>query len=316
MEILIILLLLGFLVLVGFIFKFTTADSKQQKDVEDAKVRHIADIEAEMGRKDVEMKKMMHDRQRLEDEFFKARDESSVFKKDNSELTAKLKQLERLKEDFSGVRDELKQKDIMLAQETLARQKLQGEVSLRESELDKLKIESQGLKAELKKTVEMYEGLKLQFNEIEAELQKAHEPPKKAEAPKPGSLKIELPRPEPAKAEASKVEQSMPEFQKVEPFKPEPRKAETSVPDTADVTKVNIKKDVPSDTDFLKAGPSNKTDEQMPGAIQEGAFKLTNINKPSNLSKPSKPQDKDKQKSKKETLIQGFQPKEHPKSPA
>lgn len=274
MEILIILLLLGFLALVGFIFKFSTDDVKQQKDVEDAKVRHIADLETEMGRKDVEMKKMMEERQRLEDEFFKARDEASVFKKDNAELTAKLKQLERSKDDSAGVRDELKQKDVMLHQETVARQKLQGELSLMESEL--------------KKTTEMYEGLKLQFNEIEAELQKAHEPPKKADAPKPEPPKIDEPKPEAANAEAPKVE----------------------------VTKIEIKKDVPSDTDFLKAGPSKKTDEPLPGAagaIQEGAFKLTNINKPSN---PTKPQDKDKQKSKRETLIPGFQPKEHPEPPA
>ena len=286
MEILIILLLLGFLALVGFIFKFTTDDSKQQKDVEDAKVRHIADLEAEMGRKDVEMKKMMEERQRLEDEFFKARDESSVFKKDNAELTAKLKQLERSKEDSSGAKDELKQKDAMLAQETVARQKLQGELSLRESELEK--------------TTEMYEGLKLQFNEIEAELQKAHEPPKKVEAPKP----------EPPKAEPPKLELPKPSFPNVEP--PKPEAANTEAP-KVEVTKIEIKKDVPSDTDFLKAGPAKKTDEPMPGAIQEGAFKLTNINKPSN---PPKPQDKDKQKSKRETLIPGFQPKEHPQPPA
>ncbi|MFH0941018.1 MAG: hypothetical protein V1840_04100 [Candidatus Omnitrophota bacterium] len=284
MEILIILLLFGFLALVGFIFKFTTDDSKQQKDVEDAKVRHIADLESEMGRKDVEMKKMMEERQRLEDEFFKARDESSVFKKDNAELTAKLKQLERSK-------DELKQKDVMLAQETVARQKLQGELSLMESELEK--------------TTEMYEGLKLQFNEIEAELQKAHEPPKKVEAPKPEPPKTEEPKPEPLK-----VEQPKPSFPNVEPPKSEAANAEAP---KVEVTKIEIKKDVPSDTDFLKAGPAKKTDEPMPGAIQEGAFKLTNINKPSN---PPKPQDKDKQKSKRETLIPGFQPKEHPEPPA
>jgi len=284
MEILIIILVLGFLALVGFIFKFTTDDSKQQKDVEDAKVHHITDLETEMGRKDVEMKKMMDDRQRLEDEFFKARDEASVFKKDNAELTTKLKHLEKLKDDSAGARDELKQKDIMLHQETVARQKLQGELSLMESEL--------------KKTTEMYEGLKLQFNEIEAELQKAHEPPKKVEAPKPEPPKIEQ-QPEPPKVEPPKAE-----VPKIEPPKPEP---------PVQVTKVDIKKDVPSDTDFLKAGPSQKIDEPVPGAIQEGAFKLTNINKP---SIPPKPQDKDKQKSKKETLIPGFQPKEHPEPPA
>lgn len=288
MEILIILLLLGFLALVGFIFKFTTDDSKQQKGVENAKVRHIVDLEAEMGRKDVEMKKMMEDRQRLEDEFFKARDEASVFKKDNAELATKLKQIERSKDDSAVARDELKQKDIMLQQETVARQKLQGELSLRESELDK--------------TTEMYEGLKLQFNEIEAELQKMHEPPKKVEAPK---------------AEPSKAEQQKPEPPKIEQPKPEPPKAETLNPDPAKVKAskpfaIEIKKDVPSDTDFLKAEPPKKTDEPMPGAIQEGAFKLTNVNKPSNTPKP---QDKDKQKSRKETLIPGFQPKEHPEPP-
>jgi len=289
MEILIILLLLGFLALVGFIFKFTTDDTKQQKDVEDAKVRHIADLETEMGRKDVEMKKMMEERQRLEDEFFKARDEASVFKRDNAELMTKLKQLERSKDDSAGARDELKQKDAMLQHETVERQKLQGALSLKESEL--------------KKTIEMYEGLKLQFDEIEAELQKAHEPPKKIEAPKPELPKIEQPEPEPLK-----IEQPEPEPLKIEEPKPEPPKAEV---DKVDITKVDIKKDIPSDTDFLKAGPSKKTDEPMPGAIPEGAFKLTNVNKPSN---PPKPQDK--QKSKRETLIPGFQPKERPEPPA
>jgi hypothetical protein len=292
MEILIVLLLLGFLALVGFIFKFTTDDTKQQKDVEDAKVRHIADLETEMGRKDVEMKKMMEERQRLEDEFFKARDEASVFKKDNAELTTKLKQLERSKDDSAGARDELKQKDVLLAQETVARQKLQGELSLMESELEK--------------TTQMYEGLKLQFNEIEAELQKAHEPPKKAEAPKPEPPKIEQPKPlEPPKAELPRSE-----LPKIEQPKPDQPRSEAA---KVEVTKVDIKKDVPSDTDFLKAGPSKQTDEPMPGSIQEGAFKLTNVNKPAN---PPKPQDKDKQKSKRETLIPGFQPKEHPQPPA
>ena len=65
---------------------------------------------------------------------------------------------------------------------------------------------------------------------------------------------------------------------------------------------------MPSDTDFLKANPPQKPADAAAAEIPDGAFKLTNVNKPAGDS--SGRRKKDKSKSKRETLIPGFQPKE------
>ena len=70
MEIVIIFLGLGFFAIVGMIFKFSTDDVKQKKTTEDIKGRRINDLESELSRKDIEMKKMMDERQKMEEEFF------------------------------------------------------------------------------------------------------------------------------------------------------------------------------------------------------------------------------------------------------
>ena len=80
--------------------------------------------------------------------------------------------------------------------------------------------------------------------------------------------------------------------------------------------KIDTKQGVPSDTDFLKAQPQppQKTEEtpfKEDTIVPEGTFKLTNVNKPASQTRAEykKPQEKDKSKSKRETLIPGFHPK-------
>lgn len=333
MEILIGTLALGVVAIVVFFFKFTSDETKQQTVVEDAKARRIADLEAEMARKDTELKKMMEARQKLEDEFLKARDEADIFKKENSEIAAKIKPLEKAKEELTVLKSEAKQKDLMLEQETIARQKLRGELSLKDIEIDKLAKEVEKLNSELKAKTQLYEGLKGQFDEVEGELGKVRE-----EAFKKGATKKEEPKPTPQekpeeeKTKEEKPKEEKPKEEKKELPKPESKKeiAEEKAPEVkqpeeipgfpkqADV-KVETKGGVPSDTDFLKAQPPKKPEGGIPGLpdIPEGAFKLTNINKPAPKSKePQKPEGKDKGKSKRETLIPGFHPtKENPEHP-
>lgn len=337
MEILIGLLLFGFLGLIGFGVKFTLDESKREKNVESAKDRKVSDLETEIGRKDLELKKLMEERQRLEDDFFKAKDEAGILKKENSEMAQKAKAQEKAKEETSELKSEIKQKDLMLQQETVARQKLQGELSLRDMEADKLTKEIDDLKKELKSRTDMHEGLKGQYNELEAELQKIHQPkvepkieqPKaepKIEQPK-AEPKVEPkvePRPEPPKPEVKIETKIEPKPQPKPEIKPEP-KSEVKTPEEIPGfpkqkdAKIDIKQGVPSDTDFLKAQPQppQKTEETPPGKedtiVPEGTFKLTNVNKPASQipAEPKKPQEKDKSKSKRETLIPGFHPKDH-----
>jgi hypothetical protein len=341
MEILIGLLLLGFLGLIGFGVKFTLDEGKREKDVENAKDRKVSDLETEMGRKDLELKKLMEERQRLEDDFFKAKDEAGILKKENSEMAQKAKAQEKAKEETSELKSEIKQKDLMLQQETVARQKLQGELSLRDMEADKLTKEIDDLKKELKSRTDMHEGLKGQYNELEAELQKVHQPkiePKvesKVEQPK-AEPKVEQPKaepkPEPSKPEVKIETKVEPKPQPKPDIKPEPKpepkleikpavRAPEEIPGFPKQkdAKIDIKQGVPSDTDFLKAQPQplQKTEETPPRKedtiVPEGTFKLTNVNKPASQipAEPKKPQEKDKSKSKRETLIPGFHPKDH-----
>jgi archaellum component FlaC len=308
MELLIGILLLGLIGLVVFFFKFSSDDAKQQQNTDDAKARKISDLETEMARKDVEMKKMMEERQKLEEEFFKVKDQVDIFKKENSELMVKIKALEKIKEESGESKTDLKQKDMMLQQETVARQKLQGEVSLKEMELEKMGKELESLKTELKTKTQMFDGLKGQYNEIEAELQKVREDALKKKEPK--SEPISEPKPEPKPEVKPEVK---PEI------KPEVKQEHEEIPGfpkQADV-KIGIGQGVPKDTDFLKAEPA-KDAGKAAGDIAEGAFKLTNVNKPAAEKKeapkvaPGKPQEKDKSKSKREVLIDGFHPKPPP----
>lgn len=332
MEILIGALALGVVVLVVFAFKFTSEETKEQKVVEDAKGRRITDLEAEMTRKDTELKKMMDTRQKLEDEFLKAKDEADIFKKENSEIAQKIKPLEKAKEELMVLKSDSKQKDLMLEQETVARQKLQGELSLKDMEIDKLAKEIEKLNSELKAKTQLYEGLKGQFDEVESELTKVREEafkkekgaPKKEE-PKPVvEEKPEEEKPKEEKKELPKPEE-MEELPKLESKKeiaeenaPQAKQYEEipGFPKQADV-KIETRQGVPSDTDFLKAQPPKKSEEGTLADMPEGAFKLTNVNKPAQKSKePQKPEGKDKGKSKRETLIPGFHPlKEHPEHP-
>jgi hypothetical protein len=332
MEIFIGLLLLGVVVLVVLFFKFTKDEDKQQKNMEDAKGRRIADLEAEGARKDVELKKLMEERQHLEDEFFKAKDQVDIFKKENSELMLKLKAQEKSKEEGADARADLKQKEMMLSQETVARQKLQGEISLRELEIDKLT-------KECKAKTEMLEGLKGQYSELETELIKAREEAlKKQPSSEP---KIEPKKePDPGVKTVSEVKaevkvEAKPEV-KVD-MKPEagPEVKSEARPEVKSEARPEVKSEarpaasvkvepkiepkvdpapkpgtsssgIPSDIDFLKTETPQKKDEGSGVAgIPEGAFKLTNVNKPA--APPEK--DKDKNKSKKEVLIDGFHPK-------
>ncbi|MFA5039339.1 MAG: hypothetical protein WC732_06630 [Candidatus Omnitrophota bacterium] len=389
MEIIIGVLLVGFLGLVAMILKTSSEDAKKSKVVEDAKGRRISDLEAQLLQKDGELKKVMEERQKLEDEFFKAKDDAEIFKRENTELLQKLKTLEKQKEETGPLREELKQKEAIAHQETVARQKMEGELSLRETEIEKTQKERDSLKADLKAKSDLYEGLKGQYDELEAEVQKLREAQikikaetpkaepanKPVQAPEASELpKPEIPKAEPPKAESPKAEPPKPELPKAESLLPEAPKAglpegqafpgESAKPETpkndpapkpgpfslrdagpkgpqaaepraqqpkpsgntadeipgfpkADQTKVDIKKDVPGDVEFFKVQP--KKEDEASGET-EAPFKLTNVNKPSApAAQPSEKKDAaagsqqkppEKSKTKRETLIPGFQPKE------
>jgi predicted nucleic acid-binding Zn-ribbon protein len=307
--------------LVGFILKVSIDDTKQQKTTEDLKIKRVSDLEAETARKDTEMKKMMDERQKLEDEFFKVKDEIEVFRKENSELTLKMKSLEKSKEDLSEIKADSKQKDTLLQQETVARQKLQGELSLRDLEADKLEKEIERLKNELKSKSEVYEGLKGQYNELEAEIQKIREgalnksepvkmtapkleppifeKPQAAPAPEAPPLVAPLvPLPKPIPPVAQPAFPVAPTASPAAPKSVPPQKSDElpGFPKPSE-TKIELKQGVPSDTDFLKAQASAGPEKKEP---------------------EKKTPEKDKaSKFKKETLIPGFQPKkDHPEEPA
>ncbi len=341
MEALIGIMLLVLGAIVFLFFKFSADEVRQQKNIEDAKVRRISDLEAESARKDIELKKIMEERQKLEDELYKSKDQTDIYKKENSEFLAKIKALEKSKDESSEAKQELKQKDQLLQQETVARQKLQAEVALKESEIEKLNKELDSLRQELKSKSQMLDGLKGQYTELENEIQKLREESlKKQEAMlkaetqqsqkpevKPASLteikpevKVEVnpeqPKPEVkqdiktvAKPEAKpeQKQETKPEVAKPQEIPGFPKQGET---------KLEIKKNVPSDTDFLKAELSNNKDADIASSVSDGAFKFTNINKPSSQTQEKKPTEapqkapeKDKNKSKREVLIEGFHPK-------
>ncbi len=313
MEIVIGVLVVGLLAAVGLSFKFLTDESKEKTKTDDAKAKRITDLEAELGRKDQELKKSLGEIQRIEDAYYQAKNDVDIAKKESSELAVRLKQTERSKDDQGQAKDELKQKSMLLEQETVARQKLQGEITMREMELEKLEKKLAEAEAQVKAKTQMYEGLKGQFAELEAELQKG---PAKPKSPETGDKPPEPPKPQPPKPEPPKPEPPKPEPPKPQPPKPEPPKPEPPKPEPPETggpgvgfTKEELKKGVPSDTDFLKAKPAPKP-EGPAADVPEGTFKITNVNKPA----PPKDEDKDKEKKKpksnRETLIPGFQPKE------
>jgi predicted nuclease with TOPRIM domain len=366
MEILITGLVLGLLALVGLAVKFSSEETGQQKKLEDAKNRKIADLETEIARRDTEFKKIKADYQKLEDEFFKAKDDADIFKKENTEITQKAKQAEKLKEESGSLREELKQKETILQQEIIARQKLQGEVSLADAENEKLKKEVERVNNELKSKTEMFDGLKGQFNELENELEKigmGQVKPPKVEPLKVEPQKVEPPKVKPPKAEpilkqpqelkkeakteslrgveqppkeskpqevprkqvddawlSKKQEEPKTETKQDLPKKPDLPKSQAEIPGFVPKqpsTKTDTKLSVLSDMEFLKAAPPKK-EETAPSAtdIPEGTFKLTNVNKPTAPTPQAPDAKKDKDKSKKETLIPGFHPKdEKPSSP-
>lgn len=195
MGLLIGLLGLGLAAIVVFFFKFSGDEEKRDKNIENAKDKRLAELDAEVLRKDGEMKKMMEERQKLEDEFFKTRDEMDIFKKENTEMGARLKQQDKLKDEVAELKNDIKQKDAMIHQEMVARQRLQGELSLKDMEREKAQAALEAAKVELKSKAEMYEGLKGQFEELECEIQRKGEenlrqgrPEKKGPAPVPQEL--------------------------------------------------------------------------------------------------------------------------------
>ncbi len=313
MEMLIGILVVGLLAAVGLSFKFSTDEAKEKTKTDDAKAKRIADLEAELGRKDQELKKALGEIQRIEDAYYQAKNDVDIAKKESSELTARLKQAEKTKDDQGQTREDLKQKGIMLEQETTARQKLQGEISLRERELEKksksieeLEKKLTEVQAQLKTKTEMYDGLKGQLAELEAE------PPETGgKPPKPRPPMSEPPKPEPVRPEPPKPAPTKPEPPKPESPKPKPPEDSRGGPGVG-FTKSELKQGIPSDTDFLKAKPAPKP-EGLAGDIPEGTFKITNINKPE--PPPSSEDEKRKKdtqnpKPNRETLIPGFQPKE------
>ncbi|MFB3919765.1 MAG: hypothetical protein ACE14U_06845 [Candidatus Velamenicoccus archaeovorus] len=237
MEIIIGVLLVGFLGLVALILKTSSDDAQKGKAAEDAKARRITDLESQLLQKDGELKKLMEDRQKLEEEFFKAKDDAEIFRRENADLQQKAKQSDKFKEELAVFKDEVKQKDMIAQQETIARQKMEGELSLRESEFEKVQKELEVVKAQLKTKSEMFDGLKGQYNELEAEIQNLRmaglekakgQPAPKTEPPKPEPPKTEPPQADPQKIESPKAEPPQGEEKlKTESPRPEPLRPET-----------------------------------------------------------------------------------------
>jgi len=269
MEIIIGVLLVGFLGLVALILKTSSDDAQKGKAAEDAKARRIADLESQLLQKDGELKKLMEDRQKLEEEFFKAKDDAEIFRRENADFQQKAKQSDKFKEELAVFKDEVKQKDMIAQQETIARQKMEGELSLRESELEKIQKELEVVKGQLKTKNEMFDGLKGQYNELETEIQNLRmaglekakgQPAPKAEPPKPEPPKTELPqaelqKTEPPKAEPPqtgipKAELSREEKPKAESPKPEPPKPEAYF--KFEVPKLEAAKSEPPKAEFQK----------------------------------------------------------------
>jgi hypothetical protein len=368
---------IGFLLLVvgGIVFvafKFLSDDDKRTKSLEDAKGKRIADLEVEVGQKDTELKKALAEVQRIEEEFYKAKDEADIAKKDVSELQAKLKSLEKERNEVVDLKNNLKLNDQMLQQETLARQKLQGELSLKDSEVDQkareveqFRKEAEKIAIALKDKDKLLEGLKGQYNELEGELQKIkmaqpqetpkasiaseasemHKPAESSEAPGPVKVpwssqinemltssaalkasesdgigemlkasgsseppKAPVVQEAPKSAVPPKASKPLKAFEPIEPLKPQPpASAEVKINQGFGFTKAELRQGVPSDTDFLKASSPQKPAEVTP-EIPDGTFKLTNVNKPQGTVPVD--EKKDKSKSKRETLVPGFQPKE------
>ncbi len=291
MEIIIGVLLVGFLGLVGLILKTSTDDAKKSKAIEDGKARRISDLEAQLLQKDGELKKQMEDRQKLEEEFFKAKDDAEIFKRENADLQQKLKQSDKLREEVAVFKDEIKQKDMIAQQETTARQKMEGELALRESELEKLQKELDDLKSQLKSKNEMFEGLKGQYNELEAELQKLRmDGLGKAKGPfatKEDSVRIEPPKPEsstsdvqkaespkdekPVRLESSKMEAPKPEtyfrleVSKPEPAKFEPPQAEHPSPEPLKAEPPKTEQTLPKDSEQTPPEAKDETIEKKFG---------------------------------------------------
>lgn len=345
MELLIGLLLVGLVGIVAVAFKFLTDDDAQQKRIEDVKSKKIADMEAEAARKDMELKKTAAEFKRMEEDYYKAKDEADVQRKDNTELLAKIKALEKAKDEFTESKNDSKQKDMLLQQETVARQKLQAELSLCDTEIEKktqeidaLKNDVERLKQELKNKTEMFDGLKGQYAELDNEIQRVRmeqASKTKEEAPKPpepiksaGVIPVVIPVKETPAVQKPAEPPLAPAVPKAEPVQPPVKPVEPPAPaaivkpaflskapeplpavplEKKPVDLPGSPKDVPSDTDFLKAQPPSKPAD-MVADIPDGAFKFTNVNKPS-AEAPGEPK-KEKKNPKKETLVPGFHPKD------
>lgn len=215
MEMIIGILVLGLIGIVVMFFKFSSEEAKQQKNLEDAKSRKISDLEASLARKDIELKKLMEERQKLEDDFFKAKDDADIAKRENADLVQKAKQAEKLKEESAALKQENKQKEAVYQQEVTARQKLQGELALLETELEKIK-------KQLKEKAEIYDGLKGQYDELGDELQRLQK--MRMQEVRPAEEKSsgkELPPPEPLRPDVQKTERAV---------KPEPLKSASTSP--------------------------------------------------------------------------------------
>jgi archaellum component FlaC len=374
MEILITILGLGFLALAGMIVRLSAEESKQKQGLEEAKKKRLDDFESEAGRKDSELKRIMEEHKRIEEEFFKVKDEVDIYKKDNSELMQKVKHLEKAREEIEVLKADLKQREGLIQQETLNRQKAQGELSVKDCECEKLRKDLAELKEVLRFKTQMYEGLKGQFEELETEVQKVRE-----EALEKQEVSKEEPQdggPGIAGVQPEEPQQKEPESEEIKPEAPGPqeppseesgperprsvelnevtesREAKSEVPkpeeprqqaleekggsedipgfSSATDIKMDIKKEMPSDTDFLKAQPPQVNDGASGPVVPEGTFKFTNVNRPAHSSplqedkkksveEPSREEEKTFDEShekakhkpkakKKETLIDGFRP--------
>ena len=185
MELLIAGLGVVLLLVVGLSFVFTAQDSRKAK-AESSATSRVAELEAELGRKDEELQKSLSAAQRLEEEFAEAKNDADAIRRELSGLTAYVAQAQKGQEELAKAAQELKEKNEALALEAAAREKLQQDLTVEAEARQKLQQDfvleasaRQKLQENLAQRDKALEERSKRAAELEAELTEAQ---KKLEA--------------------------------------------------------------------------------------------------------------------------------------
>jgi|GEM_PF-644724 len=173
------------LLVVGLSFVFTAQDSRKAK-AESSATSRVAELEAELGRKDEELQKSLSAAQRLEEEFAEAKNDADAIRRELSGLTAYVAQAQKGQEELAKAAQELKEKNEALALEAAAREKLQQDLTVEAEARQKLQQDfvleasaRQKLQENLAQRDKALEERSKRAAELEAELTEAQ---KKLEA--------------------------------------------------------------------------------------------------------------------------------------